>query len=289
MDHKLRSTFFILAGLLRGSFEIVDIVEQFSILLFLKMLDDATLDSIFFSADTGHRFTHWVNNVGPLFPMQAERYRWRNWSTKRSGEVRDYVNEEVIPYISSLIKENATVAAFFKGARIGVDDSMIDEVVGIIDRINFSEILSTEGDSLLEGVLDFLESATHTGPQYRTSPAIRKIMIDLVDLQAGDTVYDPACGTGGLLGDAIDRLKVIEKAHDSVKSRDTSVTAVTGIDISRQMARIATINLALHGAFNSSITRADALENKWGFLQNDQSRYDVVLVDPPFDGRYLSN
>ena len=288
MDKNLRSAWFMFADQLRGNFAIVDIIEQFAILIFLKMLDDAVIGTNVVESPPRNTFVHRKHEATPLFPLQAERYRWRNWSRKVNGELRAYINDEVIPYMASLVRENATVAAFFKEAQLSIDDSALNEAVEIVTQIDFAEMPSPEVESLLEGVIDFLEPVAWSGSQYRTSPAIRRVLIALVDPQAGEAIHDPACGTGGLLVDAIDRIKQICESSECGDSHSTGLAIVSGIDISRQMARIATVNLALHGAFTSSIIRADALEQEPLAGQDQRSLYDIVLVDPPFNGRYVS-
>jgi hypothetical protein len=66
-------------------------------------------------------------NGKSLFPDQAARYRWSNWRFKSGKELRDFLRDEVFPYMASLLKEEPQVAIYFQDARMEIDDAHVLE------------------------------------------------------------------------------------------------------------------------------------------------------------------
>ena len=114
----------------------------------------------------------------------------------------------------------------------------------------------------------------------------------MTDPNPGDSVYDPACGTGGFLVDAADCIRariggtpadVAVHGEDHPKDRHLTVdVAVHGTDVSPNLVRIATINLLLHGVPDPKLQSANALSGPDAFTEAAlERRYDVVLSNPP--------
>jgi type I restriction enzyme M protein len=101
-------------------------------------------------------------------------------------------------------------------------------------------------------------------------------MVTVVDPQPEETVHDPACGTGGFLLAAWERMKANTRAKDR-RVQQRMRARLTGVDIVPDVVRLCAMNMYLHGAARSesTIERADALIKKNG-------EYDVVLTNPPF-------
>jgi type I restriction enzyme M protein len=109
--------------------------------------------------------------------------------------------------------------------------------------------------------------------QYWTPRHLGRLMAALLDTRPGETVADPAAGTGGFL------LAAMEHARDTASGRPDP--AVAGFDVDRTVARVGWMNLALHGVIDPEYYRLDALRTGPMVL----SGFDVVLTNPPFGGR----
>ena len=164
----------------------------------------------------------------------------------------------------------AAMAEVMASFSLSVPDTGIwDDTVLLARAINDVEQLTSTGvscDTLgdcFEHILGHLGTAGDFG-QFRTPSHIVKFLVDAVSPQAGETVLDPACGTGSFL----------IAAHDY---RRPAAGSFLGDECDWTMARIATANLALHGIQTGAIRKRDAL----GDLAPEA---DVILANPPFAG-----
>ena len=294
-------------------------IEQISYLVFLKLLDEEESSRELQREIMGERGN---GNTAMLFPKQAERYRWSQFRFESGEKLRNFVRDDVFPYMSSLVKEQPQVAEYFRDAVLEiVDPNILKQVIDEIDQINFSKLgTDTKGD-IFEYLLTHLGQSALNG-QFRTPRQIRMMMVKMVDPDLGDTVYDPACGTGGFLIDSVEyilgkysseptevpiygeewlegRGQTMAEAKKAVSNLQTYTKgpgelipdwgllegAIYGIDVSRQLMRIAMMNLVLHGIRNAKVKRANTLSEMGGLTEEDlRRRYRVILSNPPFAG-----
>src|SRR5207244_122266 len=77
-----------------------------------------------------------------LFPKQAARYRWSKWKFKSGNDLRDFVRDEVFPYMASLVKDEPRVAEYFRDAVLEiVDPAVLKQVVDELDNIEFKKLV----------------------------------------------------------------------------------------------------------------------------------------------------
>ncbi len=96
----------------------------------------------------------------------------------------------------------------------------------------------------------------------------------IVDAKEGESIYDPACGTGGMLLECIEHLRQ--------ERRDYRTLKMFGQEKNLTTSTIARINMFLHGIEDFEIVQGDTLRNP-AFLENDQLRkFDCVIANPPF-------
>jgi type I restriction enzyme M protein len=293
----------------------VTYIEQISYLIYLKLLDEEEADRelrtrLSSSKDKG--------NGKLLFPKQAERYRWAKWRFKSGPDLRDFVRDDVFPYMASLVKEEPQIAEYFRDAVLEiVDPNVLKQVIDELDSIDFRKLGTDVKGDIFEYLLTHLGQSALNG-QFRTPRQIRAMMTEMVDPDLGDTIFDPACGTGGFLIDAVEyilakysteprevpiygeewqekateeqkRLPTLQKyrkgAGEKVPDWELLERSIYGFDVSRQMMRIAMMNLVLHGVRNAHVKRANALSEMGGLTEEDLRRkYKVILSNPPFSG-----
>ncbi|MGO9146442.1 MAG: N-6 DNA methylase [Desulfomonilia bacterium] len=297
----------------------VTYIEQISYLIYLKLLDEEESNRELKARLMGDT----VNGNGKrLFPKQAERYRWTKWRFKSGADLRDYVRDEVFPYMASLVKEEPQIAEYFRDAVLEiVDPNVLKQVVDEIDGIDFAKLGTDVKGDIFEYLLTHLGQSALNG-QFRTPRQIRTMMVEMVDPNIGDTIYDPACGTGGFLIDAVEYILArystepqevpiygeewLEKRNQSITEAKKDIPtlqtyrkgpgekipnweilerSIYGIDVSRQMMRIAMMNLVLHGIRQANVKRANTLSDMGGLTEDDLNRrYKVILSNPPFAG-----
>ncbi len=120
----------------------------------------------------------------------------------------------------------------------------------------------------------FADKANKKAGEFYTPRSIVRLMVNVLDPQPGETVYDPACGTGGML---------LETVHH-VKSGggDPRLLRLKGQEKNLTTEAIARMNLYLHGMEDFEIRRGDTLRDP-KFLEADQlERFDCVIANPPF-------
>lgn len=99
-------------------------------------------------------------------------------------------------------------------------------------------------------------------------------MVDILDPQEGESIYDPTCGTAGMLISTLDQVKRSGGEHRTLR--------LYGQERNHMTASIARMNLALHGVEDFAIVRGDTLERP-AFTDRDSLRkFDVVLANPPY-------
>ncbi len=297
----------------------VTYIEQLSYLIYLKMLDEEESNRILQQKMLGNNGN---GKARLLFPQQAERFRWSKFKFRSGKQLRDYIRDEVFPYMGSLVKEEPQVAEYFRDAVLEiVDPNVLKTVIDEIDSIKFGELGTDVKGDIFEYFLTHLGQSALNG-QFRTPRQIRTMMVELVDPNIPDTVYDPACGTGGFLIDAIEyilakystepvevpiygeewlikRKQNLSQAKKDIKNLQTYKkgtgeliddwglleNSIFGIDVSRQLMRISMMNLVLHGIQKAKIKVANTLSDLGGLTEDDLRRkYKVILSNPPFAG-----
>jgi len=294
-------------------------VEQISYLIYLKLLDEREAE-----LEVRARLLKGKGNGELLFPDQASRYRWSNWRFKSGKELRDFLGDEVFPYMASLLKEEPQVAIYFQDAKLEIEDPhVLKEVIDGLDTFQFTKWGPDVKGDIFEYLLQYLSRQPQSDMgQFRTPRQIRMAMVEMVDPDLGDSICDLACGTAGFLVDCVehilakysaeprevpiygeewlaDRGWTLAQARKEIPNLQTYrkgagekipdwellERSIFGFEVSRQMMRISMMNLVLHGIRNAHVKRANSLSELGGMSDEDlRRRYKCVLMNPPFAG-----
>ena len=120
----------------------------------------------------------------------------------------------------------------------------------------------------------FADDSGHTAQEFYTNRTIVHLMVQMLDPQPGERIYDPTCGTGGMLISALAEVKRKGGEHRTMK--------LFGQERNHMTASIARMNLVLHGVKDSEIARGDTLVAPT-FAENDRLRtFDIVVANPPY-------
>jgi type I restriction enzyme M protein len=153
-------------------------------------------------------------------------------------------------------------------------------VVGLINAENWTILGADVKGDAYEGLLEKNAQDTKSGAgQYFTPRALIAAMVDCMAPQPGDTVCDPACGTAGFLFAAHDHVVAHHKNLTREQLKHLKEQAFTGYELVQSTARLAAMNLLLHGIGSEKavpVVVGDALAADPG------QRFDVVLANPPF-------
>lgn len=120
----------------------------------------------------------------------------------------------------------------------------------------------------------FADDSGHTAQEFYTNRTVVHLMVQMLEPKSGESIYDPTCGTGGMLISALAEVKRKRGEHRTLK--------LFGQERNHMTASIARMNLVLHGVEDSEIARGDTLAAP-AFYDGDQLKtFDVVLANPPY-------
>lgn len=128
------------------------------------------------------------------------------------------------------------------------------------------------GDSYEFLIKKFADLSKKNAGEFYTPRQIVKLMVNLLDPQPGETVYDPACGTGGMLIEAIRHMHNDRSAYGKIFGQENNLST----------SAIAKMNLFLHGAKDVQVVQGDTLRNPLFLERGSLKTFDCVLANPPF-------
>ena len=128
------------------------------------------------------------------------------------------------------------------------------------------------GDAYEYLIKKFADLSKKNAGEFYTPRSVVKLMVQLLQPKSGETVYDPACGTGGMLIEAIRNMDNAKASYGRIYGQEKNLST----------SAIARMNLFLHGAREFKIVREDTLLNPQFIYNNRLQQFDCVLANPPF-------
>ena len=245
----------------------------------------------------------------PYQPIIEAPYRWRDWAAREDGisgdELLAFISQEqtvradgssgqgLFVYLRSLAGESEkgsqreVVANVFKGIQNRmVSGYLLRDIVNKIHGIHFSaseeiHTLSHLYESMLREMRD---AAGDAGEFYTPRPVVR-FMVQVSDPRLGETVLDPACGTGGFLVEAYDHIAPQVSTPD--QRRTLQRASLYGQEAKPLPYMLAQMNLLLHGLEAPQIAYGNTLERRVSEIGHSE-RVDVILTNPPFGGEEVA-
>ncbi|MFT5717678.1 MAG: type I restriction enzyme M protein [Oleiphilaceae bacterium] len=223
-------------------------------------------------------------------PIPVE-FLWRNWAADNEGitgdELLEFVNDELFSQLKNFtapIDKNprgfVVKAAFSDAFNYMKNGTLLRQVINKLNEIDFTDSNERHlfGD-LYEQILKDLQSAGNAGEFY-TPRAITKFIVAVTNPKLGESIMDPACGTGGFLACAFDHVKA-----NYVKTSDDHQTLqqqIFGVEKKQLPHLLCTTNMMLHGIEVPVQIRHGNTLNKP--LSSWDEQVDVIITNPPFGG-----
>lgn len=253
----------------------LDVIEQFTYLLFIKQLDEVETTKENEANFLGIPFE-------TMFPEDCQKYRWSKFRNLGSAEeMYNLVLNGVFPFIKNLHQDGDSAYARYMGDAIFKipTAAMLTKIVDGIDGLELGDA-DTKGD-LYEYLLSKVATAGTNG-QFRTPRHIIKMMVNLVEPTPEDIIIDPAMGSAGFL---IEAQQFLRDHHADLflnagLKEHFNNKMFFGNDMDRTMLRIGAMNMLLHGVDNPNISYRDSLSEQ----NTDEEKYTLVLANPPFKG-----
>ncbi len=237
-----------------------DYVEQLTFLLFLKMADEQSRPPF---------------NKPSAVP---KGYDWPSLMAKDGDELETHYRH----VLETLGKRTGMLGVIFRKAQNKIQDpaKLRRLIVDLIDKEQWSSLAADVKGDAYEGLLQKnAEDVKGGAGQYFTPRALIAAIVDVMAPQPGQTICDPACGTGGFLLAAHDYLS---KHHqlDREQKKLLKNGTLYGIELVDSVTRLCAMNLLLHGIGGESDTDMPVI-TKDG-LASKHGEYNIVLANPPF-------
>jgi len=265
------------ATALRGTIDAGDYKQYIFPLLFFKRLCDV-YDEEFGNAmaesDGDVEFASFAENHHFQIPEGA------HWNDVR--EVTTNIGMALQEAMRAIETANPdTLYGIFGDASWTNKDRLSDEILtNLIEHYSQHKLsLSNVPDDQLGNAYEYLikefaDDSGHTAAEFYTNRTVVKLMTMIMDPQPSESVYDPTCGSGGLLLNCALHLKDEGKEYRTLK--------LYGQEINLLTSAIARMNMFMHGIEEFDIVRGDTLANP-GLLENDElKKFNVILANPPY-------
>jgi len=251
----------------------------------------------------------------PFRPIIDPPYRWRDWNRPSAMVSADeglhnpltgdaliaFINQDeavrpdgkrgagLFAYLRSLqgrgegLDRRDVVATVFRGTVNRMQSGyLLRDVLDKVNEIHFSssEEIHTLG-ALYESMLKEMRDAAGDSGEFYTPRALVRMIVKAVNPQPGETILDPAAGTGGFLVEAYEHLRPLCKTVQDMDhlQRET----LFGIEAKSLPYLLCQMNLVLHGLETPQIDPLNALRFKVTEI-GDRDRVDVIMTNPPFGG-----
>jgi type I restriction enzyme M protein len=275
---QLESHLWESANILRGPVDAADFKTYIFPLLFFKRIcdvwDEEYQDIV---SDTGDEQLAWFPESHRF--QIPEKCHWHDVRAKASN-----VGAALQHAMRAIEKVNPdTLYGVFGDAQWSnkdrLSDALLKDLIEHFSRLplgNNSVTSDLLGDAYEYLIKKFADATNKKAGEFYTPRSVVRMMIDMLDPKATETIYDPACGTGGMLLAAVQHVK---DKHGDVKRLWGKLY---GQEKNLTTSSIARMNLFLHGIEDFQIVRGDTLRNPAFFDGDRLATFDCVIANPPF-------
>lgn len=293
-------------------------VPELTWILFLRILDEmetkeaenAEMQGIEYrpSLASPYRWFDWAAPCDEMLLKEnpnAVVQGWKRYQLQKLEEVKKWINSNLIPHLKSLEHQaNASQRQkVISEIMSGVENTRIDtdyNLLEILDKVHTLSGATVDDQHVFtlsqvyEGLLLSMGEKGNDGGQFFTPREVIRMMIKVVNPQIGQTVYDPCCGTGGFLAQAMEYMAgKDEKGNYFLNKSGQEIDTLKhktfyGREKDNQVYPIALANLILHQIDSPQLWHGNTLEGAAtydGLFKNPPAVFDVILTNPPFGGK----
>lgn len=267
------------ANLLRGAIDQADFKAFIFPLMFFKRINDVYLEEYGHALDESggdHEFAAFAENHRFTIPAGC------HWSDVRAKT--ENVGQALIKAFRGIETANQeTLYGIFGSAPWSNKDKLSDErLLDLIEHFSTKALTNAAvspdvfGQAYEYLIKRFADQSNKKAGEYYTPRQVVRLLVDILDPQEGESIYDPTCGTGGMLIEVIEHVKANGGQPQSLWGRlygQEKVLATSGI---------ARMNMFLHGVEDFHIVRGDTLREPAFFDGSKLAQFDCVIANPPF-------
>lgn len=265
------------ATLLRGVIDAGDYKQYIFPLLFFKRICDVY--------DEEYQKALEESNGDKEYAKFAENHRFQvpkgaHWNDVRQVTVN--VGEALQKALRKIENANEDkLFGIFGDASWTNKERLSDEILNDLlehfseENLSIANVPNDELGNAYEFLIKkFADDSGHTAAEFYTNRTVVHLMTVIMNPQPGESIYDPTCGSGGLLLNCVNHLKEKDKEHRTLK--------LYGQELNLMTSSIARMNMFLHGIEDFQIARGNTLSEP-KFLENDKLKtFDVILANPPY-------
>lgn len=278
-----------------GASSELDYTEQTSWILFLKYLDDLEKRKAVEAELKGATYT----------PIIAPEFKWESWAapkdadgkfdhkTAMSGkDLLEFVDLKLFPYLSTFTERASgpdtieyKIGEIYSNIKNKLQSGYtLRDVLELVDELDFgANVNQHELSSLYEVKIKNMGNAGRNGGEYYTPRPLIRAMIEVIDPQIGESIYDPAVGSAGFLCEAFDYMRA--KPNLSTSDLETLQRSTFYGKEKKSLAYVIGImNMVLHGIEAPNIIHKNTLTEEVVNIQA-KDRRDIILANPPFGGK----
>lgn len=262
----------------------VHYTEVLSWILYLKFFADKEKERADLAELEGKKYTQ----------LLKSEYQWDKWTDSKKGltgkELNSFINDQLFPYLSSVnegTKEGDPrniIASIFKNSTNRVNSGyLLRDVIEEVKKIHFE--IGEEAFSLshiYEGLLKDMGEGGGNSGEFYTPRSLIRALVQLIDPKIGETVYDPACGTGGFLAEA--HLHMLGKVKTPEDRRILNNKTFFGQEKTPLPFVMCLMNLTLHGMDYPQVVKGNTLGRDIRTIE-DHEKHTIILANPPFGGK----
>jgi type I restriction system adenine methylase HsdM len=267
------------ADLLRGSVDQADFKAYIFPLMFFKRISDVYVEeysAALAESDGDHEYASFAENHRFGIPPGS---LWENIRARTEN-----IGQALVTAFRAIEKANPEVlyGIFGNAAWTNKDklpDAKLRDLIEHFSSKNLSNASVSPdvfGQAYEYLIKRFADQSNKKAGEYYTPRSVVSLLVNILDPQEGETVYDPACGTGGMLIEVIEHVKAAGGRPQTLWGR------LYGQEKVLATSAIARMNLLLHGVEDFEIVRDDTLRSPAFFDGARLARFDCVIANPPF-------
>ncbi len=273
---ELESYLWGAATLLRGTIDAGEYKSFIFPLLFLKRLSDVHAEETAQALEDSDGDVDYAEMPEQHRFQIPKQSRWEHLRTTSSN-----IGKAIQQAMRGIERDNPRLLGVFGDAawtnKDRLPDSTLRDLIEHFSGLTLS-IANVPEDELGVAyeylIKRFADDSGHTAAEFYTNRTLVHLMTRMLDIKPGESVYDPTCGSGGMLVSAAVELRRQGKEHRTLK--------LYGQERNLTTSAIARMNLFLHGIENFDVVRGDTLAAP-AFLDEDRlRRFDVILANPPY-------
>lgn len=265
------------ANILRGMIDAADFKQYIFPLLFFKRISDVWDEEYKEAlAESGDDldFANFLENHRFQIP---DGCHWED-VRKVTVDVGQYLHDTLrkIENVNFELLHDVFGDAQWTNKRRMSDEKMLD-LIEHFSKVNLN-ITNVPHDLMGEGyeylIKKFADDSGHTAAEFYTNRTVVKLMTLIIDPQPQESVYDPTCGSGGILLNSVLYLKEQGKEYRNVKLYGQELNLIT--------SAIARINMFMHNVDEFLIVQGDTLDSPQILEDDELKKFDVIMANPPY-------